>query len=146
MRLRRRFQATRAQTTRWRSRPDLQHGGQVTFSWFSTPAPSPARGPASRARGRGSSYDVTGPELLSADDLARLYAAAGDSPVTAEDLDDDAFVAGLQAAGLPPEVAGLLASFGTAIRGGHLDQHATTVQDFTGRPPRSVSQVLADAL
>lgn len=94
----------------------------------------------------GRTYDVTGPELLGADDLARTYAAAGGSPVTAENLDDDAFVAGLQAAGLPSEVAGLLASFGTAIRGGHLDQRSTTVQDLTGHPPRTVAEILTGAL
>ena len=94
----------------------------------------------------GRTYDVTGPELLSADDLARAYAAAGGSPVTATNVDDDAFVAGMQGGGLPPEVARLLASFGAAIRGGHLDQSPDTVSELTGRPPRPVSEVLAGAL
>ena len=94
----------------------------------------------------GRTYDVTGPELLGADDLARTYAAAGGSPVIAATLDDDAFVAGMQGAGLPAEVAGLLASFGAAIRGGHLDQFPNTVEELTGRPPRPVSEVLASAL
>ncbi|MDQ3631117.1 MAG: SDR family oxidoreductase [Actinomycetota bacterium] len=101
---------------------------------------------AGGAEHAGRTYDVTGPERLGADDLARAYAAAGGSPVTAENLDDDAFVAGLQAAGLPPQVAALLASFGAAIRGGHLDHRSTTVEDLTGRPPRSVSEVLSGAL
>ena len=91
-------------------------------------------------------YDVTGPELLGADDLAKIYSAAGGSPVTAANVDDEAFVAGMQGAGLPPEVAGLLASFGAAIRGGHLDQAPNTVEELTGRPPRRVSEVLAGAL
>ena len=93
----------------------------------------------------GRTYDITGPELLGADDLARAYAAAGGSPVTALDQPDDAFVAGLEAAGLPREVAALLASFGAAIRDGHLDQRSTAVQDLTGRPPRTVAQVLSSA-
>lgn len=101
---------------------------------------------AAGAEHAGRTYDVTGPELLGADDLARTYAAAGGSPVTATDLDDDAFSAGLLAVGLPAEVAALLASFGTAIRGGHLDRRSTTVQDLTGRPPRTVLEVLAGAL
>ena len=94
----------------------------------------------------GRTYDVTGPELMGADDLARTYAAAGGSPVTAVDVDDDAFVAGMQGAGLPAEVAKLLASFGVAIRSGHLDQSSTTVEELTGRPPRPVSDVLAGAV
>lgn len=91
-------------------------------------------------------YDITGPDLLSADDLARSYAVAGGSRVTAQDQPDDAFVAGLMAAGLPPEVAALLASFGAAIRDGHLDQCSTAVQDLTGRRPRTVAEVLNSAL
>lgn len=94
----------------------------------------------------GRTYDITGPELLSADQLARTYAAAGGSPVTAQDQPDGTFIAGLEAAGLPPEVAVLLASFGVAIRDGHLDQLSTAVQDLTGRPPRTVSEVLSGAL
>lgn len=94
----------------------------------------------------GRTYDVTGPQLLGADDLARSYAEAGGSSVTPQDIDDDALIAGLQGAGLPPEVAGLLASFGAAIRGGHLDQCSSTVQDLTGRPPLTVAKVLSGVL
>ncbi len=101
---------------------------------------------AGGAEHAGRTYDITGPQLLSADDLARSYAAAGGSPVAAQDQPDDAFVAGLKAAGLPPEVAALLASFGAAIRDGHLDQRSTAVQDLTGRPPRTVAEVLSCAL
>ncbi len=91
----------------------------------------------------GRTYDVTGPELLGADDLARIYAATGGRPVSAKAVDDDAFVAGLGAAGLPPEVCTLLASFGAAIREGHLDQYSGVVQELTGRPPRTVAEVLS---
>jgi NAD(P)H dehydrogenase (quinone) len=94
----------------------------------------------------GRTYDVTGPELLGAADLARGYAEAGGSSVTAQDVGDDALVAGLQGVGLPPAVAGLLASFGAAIRGGHLDQRSTAVQDLTGRLPLTVAKVLSGAL
>jgi NAD(P)H dehydrogenase (quinone) len=101
---------------------------------------------AGGAEHAGRAYDVTGPELRGADDLARTYAAIGGSPVTVENLDDDAFVAGLQEAGLPAESARFVASFGAAIRGGHLDQRSTTVEDLTGRPPRSVADVVEGAL
>jgi len=100
---------------------------------------------AGGAEHAGRSYDITGSELFGAHDLARTYAAAGGSPVAAQDLPDDAFIAALQAAGLPLDVAALLASFGAAIRGGHLDQRSTAVQDLTGRPPRTVSEVLSGA-
>ena len=94
----------------------------------------------------GRTYDVTGPELLGAEDLARIFSEAGGAPVTAENLDDDAFADALRAGGLPSEVAELLTSFGAAIRGRHLDQRSDTVEALTGRPPRTVSELLAGAL
>jgi NAD(P)H dehydrogenase (quinone) len=94
----------------------------------------------------GKAYDIAGPELLGGDDLAALYAEVGGAPVAAVAVDDAALVAGLTGAGLPEEVATLLASFGAAIRGGYLDQLGTTVEDLTGRAPRSVRDVLSGAL
>jgi NAD(P)H dehydrogenase (quinone) len=91
-------------------------------------------------------YDITGPELLGAGDLAEIFAAVGDRPVQAVALDDDAFAAGLAAAGLPAEALPLITSFGAAIREGQLDQLGTAVQDLTGRAPRTVQDVVAGAL
>ena len=101
---------------------------------------------AGGAEHAGRAYDITGPELLGADDLARTYATAGGSPVTAENLTDAAFVARLQAAGLPLPAAEIVASFGTAIRGHHLDQLSTTVAELTGHPPLTVAEVLKRGL
>jgi NAD(P)H dehydrogenase (quinone) len=84
-------------------------------------------------------YDITGPELLGGKDLARLYGAAEAR------VDDDAFAAGLIAAGLPEAAAPLLVSFGRAIREGYLDQVSGDVQALTGHAPRSVAEVLAAA-
>jgi NAD(P)H dehydrogenase (quinone) len=101
---------------------------------------------AGGTRHEGKVYDITGPELLGGDDLAALYGSVGGAPVQAVAVDDDAYVAGALAAGLPEPVAGLLASFGAAIRGGHLDQVSTTVADLTGRGPRPLREVLEGAL
>ncbi|HET6505231.1 MAG TPA: NAD(P)H-binding protein [Baekduia sp.] len=87
----------------------------------------------------GKAYDITGPELLSGADLAKLYGARESR------VDDDAFAAGLVAAGLPEAVAPLLVSFGRAIREGYLDQVSGDVEALTGRAPRSVAEVLAAA-
>ncbi|MCW2994092.1 MAG: NAD(P)-dependent oxidoreductase, partial [Conexibacter sp.] len=94
----------------------------------------------------GKAYDITGPELLSAAALAELYASVGGTPVAAVALDDAGFIAGLGAAGLPPEVAQLLASFGEAIRIGALGALSDDVQTLTGHAPRSVRSVLEGAL
>jgi len=91
-------------------------------------------------------YDITGPELLGGADLARIYGEAGGTAVAAIAVDDDAFMAGLVAAGVPAAAAPLLASFGRAIREGQLAQLSGDVEALTGRAPRAVGDVLAAAL
>jgi NAD(P)H dehydrogenase (quinone) len=101
---------------------------------------------AAGAEHENQAYDVTGPELLGAGDLARIYGEAGSAPVPAVALDDDAFAAGAVAAGVPADIAGFLAGFGRAVREGHLDQAADTVQRLTGRPAIGVEEVVTGAL
>jgi NAD(P)H dehydrogenase (quinone) len=48
-------------------------------------------------------------------------------------------------AGLPEFVAGLIASFGTAIRGGYLNERSDAVEKLTGRPPVTLESVLRGA-
>jgi NAD(P)H dehydrogenase (quinone) len=91
-------------------------------------------------------YDITGPQLLGGDDLARIYGELGGTDVEAIAVDDDAFMAGLVAAGVPEAAAPLLASFGRAIREGRLAALSGDVEALTGRAPRSVADVLAGAL
>jgi NAD(P)H dehydrogenase (quinone) len=91
-------------------------------------------------------YDITGPELLSADDLARIYGEVGGVEVEAVAVDDDAFAAGLVAAGLPEPAVPLIVSFGRAIREGWLEVLSGDVEALTGRAPRSVKDVVAGAL
>lgn len=90
-------------------------------------------------------YDITGPELLGATDLAERYAAATGAAIDPVALDDDAFAQGLRAAGLPEEAVGLITSFGTAIRVGALSQQSSDVEALTGRAPATVGSVLAAA-
>lgn len=94
----------------------------------------------------GRAYDITGPQLLGADELAEIYGRIGGAEVTVARLDDDAYIAGLEAAGLPAEVAQLLASFGTAIREGRLDQLTGDVESLTGRAPVTVESVVSAGL
>ena len=94
----------------------------------------------------GTAYDITGPELLDAAALAELYASLGSNPVEAVALDDDALHAALLGGGLPEEVAGLLVSFGAAVRDGYLDQLTSAVRDLTGEAPRSLATVLQQSI
>ena len=91
-------------------------------------------------------YDITGPELLAAADLAAIYARAGDSAVELVAVDDAAYIAGMVQAGLPEPVARLLASFGTSIREGFADQLTGDVEALTGRAPEPVEPVVAAGL
>jgi NAD(P)H dehydrogenase (quinone) len=97
-------------------------------------------------------YDVTGPELFTARELAALYGALGGSEVREDALDDDALTELLAGAfgGSDDEHARygaeLVASFGRSIREGYMARRSDVVQRLTGRPPRSLRSVLEAAL
>jgi NAD(P)H dehydrogenase (quinone) len=91
----------------------------------------------------GKEYDITGPETLGERDVAALYAELGGGPVEPVFLDDDAWVAAMvEHAGLPEPVARIYATFGAAARRGYAAVVSTAVEDLTGRPPRTVREVL----
>ncbi|PRY39023.1 NAD(P)H-binding protein [Umezawaea tangerina] len=91
-------------------------------------------------------YDVTGPEALSAADLADLAREIGGREVEVVHVDDTAFAAGLRAAGLPDGAVELVTSFGASTRGGFLATTSPVVSDLTGREPTAVADVLRAAL
>jgi NAD(P)H dehydrogenase (quinone) len=92
----------------------------------------------------GKVYDVTGPEALSPEDAAGLFAELGGRPVEAVAADDDAFVAGLvEHAQMPEQVAQGLATFGIGARRGYSAPVSDTVLELTGAPPTPVREVLA---
>jgi NAD(P)H dehydrogenase (quinone) len=96
----------------------------------------------------GRAYDITGPESLSAADLARLYGEIGGRHVEPVAVDDDAFIAGMVGDSTDGHMAygaRLVASFGRAIREGHFAGVSDAVQRLTGREPRRVRDVLAGA-
>lgn len=91
-------------------------------------------------------YDVTGPEALSAEDLARIYADLSGRPVEPVAIDDEQLVAamvGESADGHLAFGARFVASFGRAVREGWFAEVSDAVVTLTGRPPRSVRDVLA---
>jgi NAD(P)H dehydrogenase (quinone) len=88
-------------------------------------------------------YDVTGPALVSQAELAAALSAASGTPVELVAVDDEAYTAGLVAAGVPEPMARVYAGFGTAIRQGLLETQTDVVQRLTGRAPTSVEEFLA---
>jgi NAD(P)H dehydrogenase (quinone) len=88
-------------------------------------------------------YDVTGTDLIDARALAALYAEIGGKPVELLPVDDATFAQGLvEHAGMPLPLAETYATFGAAIRAGLLDVQTDVVERLTGRPPRSLREVL----
>jgi len=89
--------------------------------------------------------DVTGPRALDAQDMARLAAGVGARPVEVQLLDDDAYTASLVTAGVPEPLAVGLASFGAAIRLGHLAAVTDTVRRLSGAAPTPIEALLPSA-
>lgn len=89
--------------------------------------------------------DVTGPRALDAQDMARLAAGVGARPVEVQLLDDDAYTASLVTAGVPEPLAVGLASFGAAIRLGHLGAVTDTVRRLSGAAPTPIEALLPSA-
>jgi len=92
-----------------------------------------------------SALDVTGPRALDAQDMARLAAGVGARPVEVQLLDDDAYTASLVTAGVPEPLAVGLASFGAAIRLGHLAAVTDTVRRLSGAAPTPIEALLPSA-
>jgi NAD(P)H dehydrogenase (quinone) len=90
-------------------------------------------------------YDITGPEAWDADKLAALAAERGGkdvADVAVVNVDDAAYVDGLEGAGLPRFVGELLASFGTAAREGYMGGVTDVVERIGGRPATSLRDLV----
>jgi NAD(P)H dehydrogenase (quinone) len=88
------------------------------------------------------SYDITGPESVSAEDLAAVAGEIAGRKIEVVHVDDDAWVAGLTGAGVPEDAARLYASFGASTRDGFLETVSSAVENLTGEAPRSLRTVL----
>ena len=94
----------------------------------------------------GAVYDVTGPQAFDAVELAALYSEVGGQKVEAVALDDETFISGIVAARSGDDHARygaeLVASFGRAIREGYMASCTDVVARLTGKPARSLGEVL----
>jgi uncharacterized protein YbjT (DUF2867 family) len=93
-------------------------------------------------------YDVTGPEPLSYHDVAAKLTSALGRPVSYVDVPDDAVRQALLGAGLSEWFAGALVGLYQDYRrsgpDGYAAQVTDTVQKLTGRPARSLDDLLAE--
>jgi NAD(P)H dehydrogenase (quinone) len=98
----------------------------------------------------GAIYDITGGKQYAAGALAELYGELGGRHIEARSLDDAAFIETLVGNSVGDDHlrygAELVASFGRAIREGYFDTCGDAVAKLTGRPARSLREVLAPQL
>jgi uncharacterized protein YbjT (DUF2867 family) len=85
----------------------------------------------------GASYDVTGPELLTHDQLARVFGEVLGHEVRYVDLPPGALADSLRGAGLPDWTADALEELNQLYRAHAAEVVTAEVEKATGRPPRS---------
>ena len=96
----------------------------------------------------GKTYDVTGPESISYEDVATKLSAALGRKITYIDAPDDAVRGALSGFGMPQWLVGALVDLYQDYRRSGTDGYAAqvtdTVQQLTGHPPRTLDQLLAE--
>jgi uncharacterized protein YbjT (DUF2867 family) len=96
----------------------------------------------------GEHYDVTGPEALSYADVAAKLTSALGRRISYADVPDDAVRRTLLGAGLSEWFAGALTGLYQDYRrsgaDGYAAQVSATVPELTGRPARSLDDLLAE--
>jgi len=93
----------------------------------------------------GQTYDVTGPEAVTAADLAALASKIAGHTVGVIDVDDEAYAGGLVAGGVPEAFVPLLVSFGASIRLGKLERVTDVVERIGGRAPTALADLVIGA-
>ena len=87
-------------------------------------------------------WNITGPDLVTYSDLARITGEITGRPVSFEPVTPEERTAQLIALGTPQPIAKLLVSSQTAIALGKMGTPSTAVQELTGRGPMSVHEFL----
>jgi NAD(P)H dehydrogenase (quinone) len=87
-------------------------------------------------------YEITGPQALSARDLADLYADLSGQPVDVLQLSDTILNRVLLGIGTPMPLAWAITAFGRAVRDGYFDVIDPAFERLAGRPPVTLRDVL----
>jgi NAD(P)H dehydrogenase (quinone) len=90
----------------------------------------------------GETYEITGPEALTQADIARLLTDVTGRPVRVVPTGDRRLMWGLGRLGTPKAVARAIVNLGIATREGYFDVVDGAFEDLTGRPARSLRDVL----
>jgi NAD(P)H dehydrogenase (quinone) len=87
---------------------------------------------------------VTGPDALTAREIAAIASEVTGKPITVVDVTDEQSVAALKQAGLPEPVARLVASFDTNTRLGRIGTVTDTVEQLWGSKPEGVRAFITE--
>lgn len=82
-------------------------------------------------------YTITGPQSLSADEVAALISQATGKPLAVVQINDEQLKQGIEGAGLPGFVADMLVSADANIRAGNFDGVTNDYETLTGEKPQS---------
>lgn len=93
----------------------------------------------------GKLYELTGPRLLSMEEIAAELSKATGREIAFVEITMEDFVAGLEAAELPPVMLNLLKYLFTVVLDGRNARVANGVQEALGRPARDFSEFARDA-
>jgi uncharacterized protein YbjT (DUF2867 family) len=93
---------------------------------------------------QGASYSPTGPEALSAAEVAERLSAATGRQVRSVDLGPDGYRQALAGAGMPGWLVDGVVESNTMLAAGHAATVTNEVARLTGRPPRAFAQFAAD--
>ena len=113
--------------------------GAVSREDVARSATAVLRNPAPHA---GCAYDMTGPQALSLNDIARIIGEVWGKPVTYQDESLEEAYASRAHYGAPGWEVDAWVSTYTAIASGELDVISDSVQSLTGRPPLSLAELL----
>ncbi|WP_101786882.1 NAD(P)H-binding protein [Nonomuraea indica] len=92
----------------------------------------------------GGDHVLTGPDARTHEEIAAAISAVLRRPVAYVDLPVPAMAAHLAGQGMPADAAHRLAALMAEVGDGRWATTTTTVEDITGRPPRSLTRFLAE--
>jgi uncharacterized protein YbjT (DUF2867 family) len=85
----------------------------------------------------GARYALTGPQAITFDDVAAMIAAVSGQPVVYHDIDQETWVNGVIAVGVPSDYAVMLRWLTRAIIAGNGSKPTGDIETVIGRPPSS---------
>ncbi len=91
----------------------------------------------------GAQYTLTGPQALTFPEVADIIAAVSGRPVVHRDIDQETWISGALAAGVPADYAVMLRWLTGAIISGHGATPTGDVEKVTGRPATSFREFAA---